>query len=124
MKWTVAQKREYQKQWRKKNSRYNAEAQRLWRQEHPESSRRIQRKCRLKRDYGITDEIYDALLKKQNHCCGICKTPVSDVLHIDHCHTSKKVRGLLCGNCNRGLGFFKDNITFLWEAIKYLGANH
>ena len=52
-----------------------------------------------------------------NLCC-ICGE--KQELVIDHDHRTGKVRGLLCGSCNKGLGFFKDNKKYLNSAIKYL----
>ena len=54
--------------------------------------------------------------------CGICKRPDSSgiKLSVDHCHQTGKVRGLLCGNCNRALGLFRDNINLLTNAVSYL----
>jgi hypothetical protein len=78
---------------------------------------------RLKMHYGITLQEYNEMFNRQNGCCAICKTHQSDLtvsLAVDHCHGTKKVRGLLCYNCNSGLGRFKDNISFLQEAINYL----
>ena len=58
---------------------------------------------------------------KQNKCCAICKKQYLRAnLHIDHCHETNKFRGLLCKNCNFALGFFKDNIDLLLNAIVYL----
>src|SRR3954467_10892461 len=65
--------------------------------------------------YKLTLEEYHAMEQKQGGKCSICKKRASlkgssnQRLHIDHCHTSKKIRELLCGNCNRGLGYFKDD---------------
>lgn len=53
--------------------------------------------------------------------CAICAITTSDVLHVDHCHTTGKIRGLLCHQCNVLLGASKDSITTLQNAIKYLG---
>ena len=50
--------------------------------------------------------------------CMICGS--EERLCIDHCHTTSKVRGILCSKCNTGLGMFRDNIEYLAEAIKYL----
>ena len=77
----------------------------------------------IRRVYGITQAQYDEMLKKQNGVCGICEN--SDEvegrkLAIDHCHTTSRVRGLLCGKCNRGLGLFYDNPDLLLKAISYL----
>lgn len=81
--------------------------------------------------YGISIEERDKLIKKQSNLCAICGNSetvthqsgqVRD-LSIDHCHTTGKIRGLLCGSCNNGLGRFKDSIENLERAIKYLKEN-
>ena len=88
-------------------------------------------KYRLAR-YGLTTEDYNKLVAKQNFVCAICKQPETaidgatqetKVLSIDHCHNSKKVRGLLCGKCNFGLGKFNDDVKLLEAAINYLKEN-
>ncbi|WEU68282.1 endonuclease [Escherichia phage vB_Ec_Tarrare] len=80
----------------------------------------------LKKLYGITLDEYNAMLEAQGHCCAICKgtegMKLGRNMAVDHCHTTGKVRGILCSHCNRGLGFFKDNIESLKAAIKYLGG--
>ena len=66
---------------------------------------------------------YNKLLEAQNHGCGICQIPAKDLkfgLCVDHCHSTGKVRGLLCDNCNQALGLLKDNSESLQRAIKYL----
>ena len=74
--------------------------------------------------YGLSLEDYNNMLDKQNHNCEICSVSFLDNKHfIDHCHTTNKVRGLLCLNCNTGLGHFKDNIERLTQAINYLQEN-
>lgn len=71
--------------------------------------------------YGITKDMFNKMLKDQNSKCGICETVVDEnSSHIDHCHTTGKVRGILCEKCNKGLGQFNDNINYLKNAIKYL----
>jgi hypothetical protein len=66
------------------------------------------------------------MLKDQNYCCSICDGSLrnKDVrhIHVDHCHTTNKVRGILCSYCNHGLGNFRDNINYLNKAVEYL--NH
>lgn len=69
--------------------------------------------------YGITPDDFKKLLAKQKGKCAICKKR-KQTLHVDHNHKTGKVRGLLCGNCNRGLGLFFDNKKFLQAAIIYL----
>jgi hypothetical protein len=61
------------------------------------------------------------LLEQQNNTCGICYRPFTRTPRVDHCHVTGFVRGLLCSNCNVGLGNFEDNLIFLIGAIHYLG---
>lgn len=75
------------------------------------------RKLRLNYKLSLAD--YDSLVKNQNGQCAICED-VSDNLFVDHCHTTGKVRGLLCHGCNTGIGLLKDSIYNLNKAIKYL----
>lgn len=73
------------------------------------------------RKYGVTRSEYLNMLNKQNNTCFICNKPsIKKNLCIDHDHKTNKVRGLLCNNCNSGLGFFKDNIEVLLKATEYL----
>lgn len=78
----------------------------------------------VKWKYGITREEYEALLARQKECCLICGIHKSlckyETLVVDHCHTSGKIRGLLCHHCNAGLGHFKDSTEVLQVAIDYL----
>lgn len=82
----------------------------------------------LKRNYGITHSQYQEMLKEQDSKCFLCDGPgflMDKAKHklnlvVDHCHTTGKVRGLLCHNCNRALGLFKDNQEVLLKAVDYL----
>ncbi len=81
------------------------------------------RRCILKREYKITLEQYQQKLVEQDFRCQICKTTESIVgraFSVDHDHVTGHIRGLLCNNCNAGLGFFKDSISVLHEAAIYL----
>lgn len=74
-------------------------------------------------NYGISCEEYDKLLEKQNGVCAICGNPEKTKnkrLHVDHCHLTSKVRGLLCGKCNTGIGKFGEDTTVLEAAIRYI----
>ena len=73
----------------------------------------------FKHRYKITEEDLLGFINKQDNKCAICNSQF-DILAVDHCHTTGNVRGLLCNNCNNGLGRFKDNKQFLKNAIKYL----
>lgn len=74
------------------------------------------------RKYGVTQQWYDATLEAQESLCPICGTdnPGKNGWAIDHCHTTGKVRSLLCGSCNSALGLLKENIDVMRRAIEYL----
>lgn len=82
----------------------------------------------LQRTYDITIEDYRVMYKEQSGTCKICNSEgflMNPKRHkcklvVDHCHTTGKVRGLLCHNCNRALGLLKDSINTLANAIKYV----
>ena len=80
---------------------------------------------RLVHKYNITLDEYNNLLIKQNNSCAICgrADPTGYNWHVDHDHTTGKVRGLLCSKCNQGLGLFDENTNSLNRAIKYLNEN-
>jgi hypothetical protein len=77
--------------------------------------------------YGLTRDEFNRMLASQGSRCAICgtddpRTPhsKSDSWNVDHDHETKRVRGLLCGPCNMGLGSFEDDIDRMTEAIQYL----
>lgn len=76
----------------------------------------------LKSKYGIGIEEYKNLLINSDYKCNICGKHHLDTipLNVDHCHTTKIVRGLLCRNCNTALGHLQDSVLLLKNAIKYL----
>lgn len=93
------------KQWRKDNPDYHA----AYVKKHA---------YRIKK-YGLTQDDYDAMLQDQRGACAICNEPM-DKPHVDHNHTTGKVRGLLCQHCNMGLGHFRDSPLRLRLASAYL----
>jgi hypothetical protein len=77
--------------------------------------------AQIRHYYGLTKEMYLQMLTDQDGRCAICGVPDSEVrLQVDHCHETKVVRGLLCPNCNRGLGMFQDDKDRLIEAVMFL----
>jgi 5-methylcytosine-specific restriction endonuclease McrA len=114
--------RERARRWQEANPERFAENQARYR---AEGRRRIQnRRYHLKRKFGITLEAYDALLGKQGGTCAICRRPPrADIsLHVDHDHETGAVRGLLCFDCNAGLGKFADDAALLEAARRYLSG--
>ena len=117
----------------------------IWREENPEKYQNqykndiARQKCKeyyhnnkenvkdtyLQTNYGITLEDYNFLLEDQNKKFKICNSECSTgkSLAVDHNHETGKVRGLLCKNCNIGLGMFFDSIDFLESAVLYLKSS-
>jgi len=86
----------------------------------------VLRDAQYRRKYGISLEERDSLAISHGHCCAICGTPERDLgkrLAVDHDHESGAIRGLLCQNCNLGVGHFRDDPVLLMLAARYL-INH
>lgn len=77
------------------------------------------RRNRIRAKYGLTGEEWDALVLKQEGRCAICLAEHGD-LHVDHDHSDGRVRGLLCTQCNNGLGRFEDDTVRLRAAAMYI----
>lgn len=90
------------------------------------TAKAVKRRTVLKTQYGMTPERYDAMLEAQGGVCAICGSAeirgYGKRLAIDHCHDSKRVRGILCGKCNRGIGCFDHDPERLAAAVAYLNA--
>lgn len=74
----------------------------------------------LERKYGINRAQYDLIRKSQDNKCKICGEEFDGNINVDHDHKTMVIRGLLCQDCNRGLGGFRDNPVYLTKAIDYL----
>lgn len=88
-----------------------------YREKNPEIKKR-----KLVRKFGMTENDYFSYLDKINWKCEICENKLDGekFTHVDHNHSTGKFRGILCANCNHGIGKFKDSIEFLGKAIIYL----
>lgn len=80
--------------------------------------REAEKDSRLRRRYNLTTAEFDAMLVMQDGKCAVCKTKPAIV--VDHCHKTLEVRGLLCRECNRGIGLLQDSPTIIENALKYL----
>lgn len=82
----------------------------------------------IKRKYGVSLEWYDETLKKQDGKCAICRERFPESFQmwnrpcVDHCHKTKKVRGILCRKCNISLHYI-ESFNFLTAAQRYLQVN-
>lgn len=106
-----------------KNREENTEYMRGYRLRAKDIVDRSRRSSHLKQTYGITIEDYDDILGDQGNGCAICGMTPEDNgrrLDVDHCHSTGKVRGLLCHACNLGIGKFRDDPILLISASKYL----
>ena len=108
----------------KKHSKKRKETANKYRRSHPEKVSKWNRKQMFKRRYGITEDIYNEMLHDQLGVCYICHTAPGigprKGLVIDHNHSTKKVRKLLCQPCNLILGACKENTRILYRCVKYL----
>lgn len=106
---------------RKRREALNANARR-WRANNPEKAKNSY----YRYQYGITLEQYNQMLLTQGNVCAICRKGESVLgrsLCVDHDHKTGKPRGLLCLDCNSGIGHLKDDTSYLLRAIKYLNNN-
>ena len=106
----------------------------FWKRKYASGNWGLQPKCKVcqtkhKRKYykpheqmrwrfKISDEFYEELMENKN--CNICGKELDNKKCIDHCHDTKKIRGVLCNNCNTALGLFKDDPVRIGNAIRYL----
>ena len=80
----------------------------------------------LNRHFGIGIDEYNLMYVSQGglcKCCGVHQSEIKLGLAVDHCHTTKKIRGLLCGSCNTAIGLVKENKYTLSTMIRYLEEN-
>ena len=128
--WKVIQRRYYEQnrekaianvqRWREANpERYKA-YRRRYLAEHGEEKRRRDREGHLRRKYGVNQNMFEALVSAQLGNCVICGANEDLNLHIDHDHRTNKVRGLLCGKCNKAIGLLNDDPELLMAAKLYL----
>ena len=101
------------------------DCQRKWNNSYKKShppSKATRRNETLKHKYGITTTQYEQMLQAQKGLCKICEQVCTSGkrLAVDHCHSTNKVRGLLCRKCNLGIGNFRDTPELLEKAADYL----
>jgi hypothetical protein len=91
--------------------------------DHPEHGSIVRWRTQIKRKFGLSEEEYNAILRKQNGVCAICKRQQKGRrLAVDHDHVTGKVRGLLCISCNRVVGYL-DNEQWREAADRYITEN-
>ena len=110
-----------------KNNPDRLEKLRGWQKRYREENRKALSDGERKRKFGITPDRYAEIFKSQNGVCAICNQPETatrldkvKALSVDHCHKTGAIRGLLCSDCNTGIGKLKDDPKVLLSAIRYL----
>lgn len=102
-------------------------ATKAWAAANPKEWDRHRRKSHLRKQYNITPEEFDRILRDQGGVCAICGDPPGDSRgfrpHVDHCHSTGRVRGILCGRCNIGIGQFQDDPELVAKALAYLESH-
>ena len=81
----------------------------------------------LKKKYGLTIDQWDSLFEDQGRCCAICHTLEPGGRYgwqTDHCHSSGKVRGILCAHCNVVLGLVKEDVGTMQTMIEYVRSHN
>lgn len=115
------------KRWRLRYPERDRSIQNAWINKNKEYVSTRHRKYQLRRNYGITEKCYASMLAEQDGRCAICGTdsPTGKwkVFAVDHDHFTGAVRGLLCNECNRGMGLLRDDPNLLRKAADYLD-NH
>jgi len=118
--------RKAQMKWRTKNRERVRANQRAWNKANRAKANEYRRKQYYKSKYGLTEEERDAMLAAQGFKCKTCRSdsPGNKVgWVIDHCHSTNKVRGILCHDCNLALGHVKDDVVVLKNLIQHLVEN-
>jgi len=127
-KWAKRYYKKHQKKIRKLAKTYT-KTHKKERKDYREKNKKKNKDRELQLKYKITLKEYQLLSKNQKNRCSICGNKETAIeprtnkirgLAVDHNHETGKVRGLLCGKCNRGIGFFQENINFLQKTIDYL----
>lgn len=106
-------------EWSAKNREHLNKRQREWHRKNPGKGSDYE----LKQNYGLPVGSYDKMLAAQNGRCAICKTDKPNGkgrFHLDHCHDTGTIRGLLCSSCNLAIGHLKHSEEILQAAINYL----
>lgn len=94
-------------------------AAKRWNAANPERVKETRFEYNLKKLYGLSVLEYNQMLARQDFRCAICGDDES-AFHVDHNHKTNKVRGLLCGNCNTGIGLLKDSRVVIEDAARYV----
>jgi len=117
----LEQRKEYNKEYHIKNKEHISVKKKTW---FLNNKDRV-RENKLKTKYNLTLDQYNKMLSDQNNCCKVCNIKFNIntkqlTPHVDHCHTTDKIRGLLCMKCNTSLGYLKEDTKIMQKLIEYI----
>ena len=104
------------------NYEHSLQRVKTYRKNNVDKVKASNRNTKLKRAYGITQEQFFEMSIKQEHKCACCGRETK--LVVDHCHTTGKVRELLCNNCNTALGLLNEDNTIIQSLSNYIRKHH
>lgn len=116
-------RREYNRTYREKRFAADPEWQTRYNKTRPKRTYPYRREEYLKSTYGISLEDFDRMFDEQNGRCAICPRELQrggKMTHVDHCHKTGKVRGLLCHGCNTSLGKLNDDEEIILRMAEYV----
>lgn len=126
--------RAYSQKWRDAHPEAKRADSARWRAANPDKVKELARRVTSERNrafhlrhaFDLSVEEYDRMLVAQNGVCAICLQPcrTGRSLAVDHDHATDRVRGLLCSNCNRGIGLLGDDAARVRAAASYLARGH
>jgi hypothetical protein len=109
-------RKEYRRQYREKTKLDRRLYEKEWNSREEVKLKRRDRM--LWANYRLSLADFESMVASQNGLCAVCQQNPAE--HVDHCHSTGAVRGVLCSSCNKGLGYFRDNTALLSKAINYL----
>lgn len=121
--------RAYFREWKKKNADKVRGYDRAYRAKKGDTLRlarkAYKRDLNLRTNYGVTASEFESLAAAQSNKCAICAVEMSrgrgrTGAQLDHNHSTKKTRGVLCHGCNTGIGLFREDVESLRAAVVYL----
>lgn len=117
-----AKRREYFRAWKEKNAESQSKKRREWYHKNKHLQKDVRKWAHIQSRYGLTRRDYESMWLRQGGKCPVCDQIELNgkSMHIDHDHATGRVRGLLCGPCNRFIGLARENIHTLHGAADYL----
>jgi hypothetical protein len=124
--------RKMARDWYQRNPNYSRQRAKDWREQNLERVQEYRKKNRehnylteIKKKYGLSRENFESMYERQDGKCAICESEFvwgggKFAPHVDHCHGTGVVRGILCRSCNSAIGYFQESRKLIKKAEEYL----